>query len=220
MSVALSYRSLVVAPMATLHPAVASRFKRALDLLGAVVALVGLSWLYALVALAVRLDGKGPIIFAQERLGRDGKAFIVYKFRTMRTLTAAETEALRHEGRGSGILFKNRKDPRITRMGGFLRRSSLDELPQFWNVLKGEMSMVGPRPLPSEDSRYYEEWQWGRLAVTPGLTGLWQVSGRSRLGAEEMVRLDLHYVTHWSPWLDLAILFKTIKALITRDGAF
>lgn len=220
MSVALSYQATSASSLGGQHPAVVSRFKRGLDLLGAFVAFVGLGWLFALVALAVRWDGKGPIVFAQERLGRDGKPFTVYKFRTMRQLSPEETEALRHSGRGSGLLFKDRKDPRITRIGGFLRRSSLDELPQFWNILKGEMSMVGPRPLPSEDARYYEEWQWGRLAVTPGLTGLWQVSGRSRLSAEEMVRLDLHYVTHWSPWLDVAILFKTIKALITRDGAF
>lgn len=220
MSVVWSLPPASLVPSGAAHPSVRSWAKRALDLLGAAVALVGLSWVFALVALAVRLDGPGPILFRQERLGRDGRPFTLYKFRTMRRLSEAETEALRHGQRGSGLLFKDRKDPRITRMGGFLRRSSLDEFPQFWNVLRGEMSMVGPRPLPQEDSRYYEEWQWGRLAVNPGLTGLWQVSGRSRLSSEEMVRLDLHYVTHWSFWLDVAILFKTIKALLTRDGAF
>ena len=122
--------------------------------------------------------------------------------------------------RNSGLLYKDLHDPRLTRVGRWLRQNSLDELPQFINIFKGDMSLVGPRPLPVEDTRYYEEWQWGRLAVLPGLTGLWQVSGRSKLTAEQMVHLDLYYVENWTYGLEFFIIAKTFWVLLTRDGAY
>jgi lipopolysaccharide/colanic/teichoic acid biosynthesis glycosyltransferase len=196
-----------------------SRFKRAVDVLASLGGLIALSWLFALIAVAIRLDSKGPVFYKQVRLGKDRAPFTIYKFRTMRPDADQIGKALRHEGR-QGLLFKDLNDPRLTRVGRWLRRNSLDELPQLINILKGEMSLVGPRPLPAEDTRYYEDWQWGRLTVLPGLTGLWQVSGRSRLSAEQMVRLDLYYVENWTAFLDVFIILKTFWVLITRDGAY
>jgi lipopolysaccharide/colanic/teichoic acid biosynthesis glycosyltransferase len=196
------------------------RLKRGLDLLAAVTALFAFSWLFVLIAVAIKLDSRGPVFYKQMRLGKDRKPFQIWKFRTMRTdadVIGAET---RHNGRNSGLLYKDRHDPRLTRVGRWLRQNSLDELPQFINIFKGDMSLVGPRPLPVEDTRYYEEWQWGRLAVLPGLTGLWQVSGRSKLSAEQMVHLDLYYVENWTYGLELFIIAKTFWVLLTRDGAY
>jgi lipopolysaccharide/colanic/teichoic acid biosynthesis glycosyltransferase len=197
-----------------------SRLKRALDLGFALSGVFALSWLFALIALAIKLDSRGPVFFKQVRLGRDGRRFTIYKFRTMSENADALGAALRHDGRDGGLLFKDACDPRLTRVGRFLRQWSLDELPQVFNILKGEMSLVGPRPLPAEDARYYEDWQRRRLAVLPGLTGLWQVSGRSRLSSDEMVKLDLFYIREWTPGLELRIILKTFKVLLTRDGAY
>jgi lipopolysaccharide/colanic/teichoic acid biosynthesis glycosyltransferase len=197
-----------------------SRLKRGLDLLAAGTALVAFSWLFLLIALAIKLDSRGPVFYKQLRLGKDKQPFTIWKFRTMRPDADAIGEELRHSGRNSGLLFKDLNDPRLTRVGRWLRKNSLDELPQFINIFKGEMSLVGPRPLPVEDTRYYEEWQWGRLAVLPGLTGLWQVSGRSRLTAEQMVHLDLYYIENWTIGLELFIIAKTFWVLGTRDGAY
>ena len=197
-----------------------SRLKGAIDRVAALGGLVMCSWLFALIAIAIKLDSPGPVFFTQTRLGRDKKPFTIYKFRTMVSDADAQGHDLRHRQRISGILFKDEDDPRLTRVGRFLRRTSLDELPQLINIWRREMSLVGPRPLPLEDTRYYEDWQWGRLAVLPGLTGLWQVSGRSRLSAEQMVRLDLHYIQRWSLALEFSIILKTFVVLATRDGAY
>ena len=197
-----------------------SRFKRVVSFLAAIGGLLALSWLFALIAVVIRLDSKGKVFYRQKRLGKDGLPFTIYKFRTMYQDADELGAALRHQQDREGLLFKDLNDPRLTRVGRWLRQNSLDELPQLINILRGEMALVGPRPLPQEDTRYYEDWQWGRLTVMPGLTGLWQVSGRSRLSAEQMVRLDLYYIEHWSPFLDLFIIAKTFWVVITRDGAY
>ncbi|OQY86476.1 MAG: hypothetical protein B6D41_13375 [Chloroflexi bacterium UTCFX4] len=194
--------------------------KRAMDVLfaGALFVLLLLPMLF--IALAIKLTSPGPIIFAQYRVGRGGKIFTAYKFRTMRVGADDEKQDLAHLNEASGPLFKIRNDPRITIIGKILRRASLDELPQLLNVLKGDMSLVGPRPpLPNEVAQY-EEWHKRRLDVSPGVTGLWQVSGRSELSFDEMVMLDLYYIENWSPWLDIRILLKTIPALLTARGAY
>lgn len=197
-----------------------SRLKRAMDVVAALTGLVAFSWLFVLIAIAIKLDSRGPVFYKQMRLGKDRQTFTIWKFRTMRTDADAVGAALRHDGRNSGLLFKDLNDPRLTRVGRWLRKNSLDELPQFINIFKGDMSLVGPRPLPVEDTRYYEEWQWGRLAVLPGLTGLWQVSGRSKLSAEQMVHLDLYYIENWTLGLEFFIIAKTFWVLVTRDGAY
>lgn len=196
-----------------------SLFKRLVDLTAAGTGLLLFGWLFLLIAIAIRLDSRGSVFYRQLRLGKDGAPFTIYKFRTMHANADQLSAELRHNGRG-GLLFKNLEDPRLTRVGRWLRQTSLDELPQLLNILRGEMSLVGPRPLPVEDTRYYEDWQWGRLAVMPGLTGLWQVSGRSRLSSEQMVRLDLYYIENWTPYLDLFIILRTFWVVLTRDGAY
>ncbi|MEB3223843.1 MAG: sugar transferase [Candidatus Sericytochromatia bacterium] len=198
----------------------ASRLRRVVDVAGALVGLALTGWLFALIAVLIRLDSPGPILFRQQRLGRGGVPFTIFKFRTMRVGVEDAVGDVRHPAGRSELLYKDLADPRLTAVGSWLRRNSLDELPQLLNILRGEMALVGPRPLPVEDTRYYKAWQWGRLTVLPGLTGLWQVSGRSRLSSEEMVRLDLYYIEHWSPLLDALIIAKTFWVVITRDGAY
>ena len=172
------------------------------------------------IGLLVRWDSTGPALFAQRRVGRDGREFTMYKFRTMQIDAEDRVALLSDQNEASGLLFKIRHDPRVTRVGAFLRRYSLDELPQLINVLRGEMSLVGPRPaLPCEVARYDADTR-RRLAVQPGLTGLWQVSGRSDLPWAEAIRLDLRYVDNWSLGLDLAILFRTFGAVLSRRGAY
>jgi len=174
----------------------------------------------ALVALAVRLSSQGPVIFRQVRVGRDGEVFTVFKFRTMVVDAETHLEALWELSEGNGVLFKLKDDPRVTTVGRFLRRLSLDELPQLWNVLVGSMSLVGPRPaLPNEAERYGRSTA-RRLLVKPGITGLWQVSGRSDLSWEDSVRLDLYYVENWSFAGDIQILWKTVSAVMRGQGAY
>jgi exopolysaccharide biosynthesis polyprenyl glycosylphosphotransferase len=193
--------------------------KSVLDRVAAAVALLLLSPLLIGVAALIRLGSRGPAIFRQQRSGRDGKPFTMYKFRTMVVDAEDRLEALRVRNEGAGLLFKLVDDPRITRFGRFLRRTSIDEIPQLFNIVKGDMSLVGPRPaLPAETSQY-SEWVWRRLHVKPGLTGLWQVSGRSSLPWEEAIRMDLQYVNNWNLRLDLAILARTVRAVLSRDGA-
>ncbi|MEX1157611.1 MAG: sugar transferase [Thermomicrobiales bacterium] len=172
------------------------------------------------VALAIKLDSGGPILFRQERVGRNGRRFVCYKFRTM----VRDAESMREELLSSGNidlrLMKSQNDPRRTRVGKVLRKLSLDELPQFINILMGEMSIVGPRPPVPAEVAEYDDWHRGRLQVSPGLTGLWQVSGRSNLTFDEMVRLDLYYAEHWTPWLDIKIILRTIPAIVTARGAY
>jgi exopolysaccharide biosynthesis polyprenyl glycosylphosphotransferase len=194
--------------------------KRALDLLLVGSGLLAISPILALIALAVKLDSPGPILYRQQRVGKDGRPFSMFKFRSMCQDAERRLEALRAQNEATGPLFKMRQDPRVTRVGRVLRRWSLDELPQLFNVLRGEMSLVGPRPpLPTEVQKY-EDWQLGRLRAVPGLTGLWQVSGRSEVPFHDMVRLDLHYIRNWSLALDFEILLRTIPAVLTNRGAY
>ena len=194
--------------------------KRALDITVAAALLVLAAPLMLLIALAIKLDSPGPVIFRQRRVGKDGRPFTFYKFRGMVADAEARLHEVAHLNEVDGPIFKSRRDPRVTRVGRVLRRTSLDELPQLWNVLRGDMSLVGPRPpLPTEVTRY-EPWQRDRLLVPGGITGLWQVSGRNLLGFEDMVRLDLEYITRWSLWLDLRILLRTILVVLTARGAY
>ena len=195
-------------------------FKACSDLLLAGIALIVLAPLMLAIALVVRRSSPGPALFRQERVGRDGEPFTIRKFRTMSDSAEAELDLLIHHNEHDGVLFKIRDDPRCTAVGRKLRRYSLDELPQLWNVLAGQMSLVGPRPpLPSEVERYGDDVR-RRLLVKPGLTGLWQVSGRADLPWEEAVRLDLYYVDNWSPALDFLILWKTFNAVARGRGAY
>jgi exopolysaccharide biosynthesis polyprenyl glycosylphosphotransferase len=194
--------------------------KRVMDVLLSILLSVVILIPCAVIALIIKTSSTGPVIFRQERVGRGGKLFTAYKFRTMRVGADDEKEHLLHLNEATGPLFKMRNDPRMTRVGKWLRRTSLDELPQLFNVLRGDMSLVGPRPpLPNEVARY-EEWHKRRLDVAPGVTGLWQVSGRSELTFDEMVMLDLYYIENWSPWLDMWILVKTVPAMLTARGAY
>jgi exopolysaccharide biosynthesis polyprenyl glycosylphosphotransferase len=194
--------------------------KRALDLLITGAGVLAISPLLVAIAVAVKLDSPGPVFYRQQRVGKNGRHFWMYKFRSMVVDADRRLAELRTHNEATGPLFKMRRDPRITRIGGFLRRWSLDELPQLLNVLRGEMSLVGPRPpLPSEVAEY-EDWQMGRLRAVPGLTGLWQVSGRSEVPFHDMVRLDLHYIRNWSLGLDVEILLRTIPAVMTNRGAY
>ncbi len=194
--------------------------KRAIDLtLIALTAPVVL--LFAgLLALAIKLDSPGPAIFKQVRIGKDGKPFTTYKFRTMVADAEARKAELAQLNEADGPIFKIRDDPRQTRVGRFLRRSSLDELPQLWNVVRDEMSLVGPRPQIPDEVAQYDEWHHRRLEVKPGLTGLWQVLGRSDTSFDDMVRLDIYYAENWSPLMDLRILLETIPAVLSGKGAY
>jgi lipopolysaccharide/colanic/teichoic acid biosynthesis glycosyltransferase len=205
--------------------------KRSMDVLGSAAALLLLSPVFAIVALAIKISSKGPVLFKQERLGQYGKKFTVLKFRSMRT----DCDAKIHEdyvcqfisGQVDGSMpdrekpvFKIQADPRVTSVGRFLRKTSLDEIPQFWNVLVGNMSLVGPRPPVPYEYKAYDLWHRRRvLEIKPGITGLWQVEGRSRIRFDEMVRLDLKYARAWSIWLDVKILLQTPGAVVTGEGA-
>jgi exopolysaccharide biosynthesis polyprenyl glycosylphosphotransferase len=212
------------APLFELRPPVLTGWdwvvKRGFDLVvSALVLLVGLP-LWALLALAIKIDSRGPIFFVDRRIGVGEKEFAMLKFRTMVADAAARQRELEPENEAEGALFKIRDDPRVTRVGRFLRRFSLDEIPQVGNVLKGDMSLVGPRPLPLRDYQLLEDWHRRRYGVLPGMTGLWQISGRSGLSFDELVRLDFTYIENWSVWLDISIIVKTIPAVLTRRGAY
>jgi exopolysaccharide biosynthesis polyprenyl glycosylphosphotransferase len=194
--------------------------KRACDVVLSALGLLALLPLFAVVAAAVKATSPGPVVFRQERIGLRGRPFTLLKFRTMVAGADQQLDELRARNEADGPLFKLRQDPRVTRVGSVLRRYSIDELPQLWNVLKGEMSLVGPRPPLADEVALYEEWQLDRLEVRPGITGLWQVSGRSELSFEDYVRLDLFYVENWSVAYDLFILSKTIPLLVSTRGAY
>lgn len=196
--------------------------KELVDRVGAALALVALAPLLAGIAISIKLDrdGRGPVLFRQTRVGRDGAEFPIWKFRTMHPDAETRRSELQAPGSGNGVLFKLRDDPRVTRSGRWLRRFSLDELPQLVNVVRGEMSLVGPRPpLPDEVARYPSDMR-RRLRVKPGMTGLWQVSGRADLSWEDSVRLDLQYVENWSLTSDLVIMLRTGTAVLRRSGAY
>jgi len=201
------------------HRSVQSHFKRSLDIVGALVGLLILAALYIPLAIAIRFDSPGPILYSQERYGLKGKPFKIYKFRSMVENADALKAMVQNEAQG--LIFKNEQDPRITRVGQFLRKTSLDEFPQFWNVLKGDMSLVGTRPPTADEVSRYSPHHWQRLDVKPGLTGQWQVSGRSAIkDFEEIVSLDLAYQSAWTPLYDVKILLQTVYVLVSRSGAF
>jgi exopolysaccharide biosynthesis polyprenyl glycosylphosphotransferase len=194
--------------------------KRGFELICSAVALIALAPLLGLVALVIKLDSRGPVLFAQIRVGRHGRPFRVLKFRTMVSNAEDLIIDLRARNEVDGPLFKLHDDPRITRVGRAIRRFSIDEIPQLWNVVRGEMSLVGPRPaLFSEMDQWTVELR-SRLRVRPGLTGMWQVSGRSNLDFSEYVRLDLYYVDNWSLWRDLAIIARTVPVVLGKRGAY
>jgi lipopolysaccharide/colanic/teichoic acid biosynthesis glycosyltransferase len=193
--------------------------KRGLDIVGATAGLIVLSPLFGAVGVAILLTDGRPILFRQSRSGHRGRVFKVAKFRTMTPDADAQRAGLRQYNEVSGnASFKMTNDPRITATGRFLRRSSIDELPQLWNVLRGEMSLVGPRPHPLDDVAGYDSWHRGRLAMKPGITGLWQVEGRREADFDRWVRYDLEYIDRWSFWLDVQLLIKTIPALLRAEG--
>lgn len=201
------------------HPSVNSPIKRAIDIAGSLVGLGITAILFIPIAIAIKWDSPGPIFFTQTRCGWMGRRFKIIKFRSMYVNAEAKKEAVSNQVKGP--FFKNENDPRITRVGRFLRRKSWDELPQFWNVLKGEMSLVGTRPPTPDEVDYYDVPSWQRLDVKPGMTGEWQVSGRSRVrDFEEVIRLDLRYQQNWSLQYDLQLIFKTFILLFkdSRDA--
>lgn len=194
--------------------------KRAMDLTGAMVGLVLASPIMLVTAIAVKRCDGGPVIFAQERVGKNGVHFKMYKFRSMYMDAEERLAGLQKYNQVDGPAFKMENDPRVTPVGSFIRKTSIDELPQLWNVLKGEMSIVGPRPPIPREVAQYTDWDWGRLAVKPGLTCYWQVSGRSDVGFEDWMRLDLKYVEEQGFLTDMKILFKTVGVVLRGDGAY
>jgi exopolysaccharide biosynthesis polyprenyl glycosylphosphotransferase len=211
-------------PLFELKPPVFEGFdyalKRSFDLVGSTLITVLISPLLLACALAVKLTSRGPVIYRSIRPGIGGVPFACFKFRTMYRDADVHQLALEEHNEATGALFKIRRDPRVTPVGRLLRRFSIDELPQLFNVIRGEMSLVGPRPLPQRDYERLEDWHKKRYLVLPGITGLWQVSGRSDLDFDDLVRLDFLYLERWSVFLDLSILVKTVPAVLTRRGAF
>ncbi len=202
------------------HPEsiVTSRAKRALDILGGLVGLMLTATLIVPLAIVLKLDSPGPVFFKQTRVGLQGRRFTIWKFRSM--VANAEQLKATVANQATGHFFKNEDDPRVTRVGRFLRKTSLDEFPQFWNVLVGDMSLVGTRPPTEDEVAEYEPHHWRRLDVKPGLTGEWQVRGRSSVrDFEDVVRLDLSYQEKWSFFYDLQIIFKTILVVVVGRGA-
>lgn len=200
------------------HPSVRSQLKRGLDLVGALVGLALTLVLLVPIAAAIWLDNPGPIFYRQVRCGFRGQPFYLWKFRSM----VVNADALKHqvENQAQGLIFKNDSDPRVTRVGRWLRRTSLDEFPQFWNVLRGEMSLVGTRPPTLDEVQHYSPHHWQRLNVKPGLTGQWQAHGRSTItDFEAIVRLDLTYQAQWSLGHDLQLIWRTIGAVVLSRGA-
>jgi exopolysaccharide biosynthesis polyprenyl glycosylphosphotransferase len=194
--------------------------KRAFDLAGSLLALVMLSPLMLAVIVLIKLEDRGPVLFRQPRIGRDGSTFHCLKFRSMFVDADRMERGLREKAGHDGALFKMPDDPRITRVGAFIRRYSVDEVPQLLNVVRGDMSLVGPRPQQAWEVETYTDWEHRRLRVRPGMTGLWQVSGRSQLSFDEAIRLDLYYVDNWSMTADLAIMGKTVRAVLGSAGAY
>ncbi len=199
------------------HPSVASWMKRLIDIVGALVGLVITGILFIPIAVAIQIDDPGPIFFSQTRCGWMGKRFEIWKFRSM--CVDAEAKKSQVKNQVEGAFFKNEKDPRVTDIGRFLRRTSLDELPQFWNVLKGDMSLVGTRPPTPDEVERYEVPEWQRLDVKPGMTGEWQVNGRSKVRSfEDVIRLDLQYQKNWSLLYDFKLIFKTVVILFNKNS--
>ncbi|MEA5516539.1 anti-sigma factor antagonist [Nodularia sp. UHCC 0506] len=204
-------------PLPATHPSVASWMKRFIDIVGALVGLVITGFLFIPIIISIQIDDPGPIFFGQIRCGWMGKRFKIWKFRSM--CVDAEAKKSQVKNQVEGAFFKNEKDPRVTRVGRFLRRTSLDELPQFWNVLKGDMSLVGTRPPTPDEVERYEVPEWQRLDVKPGMSGEWQVNGRSKVRSfEDVIRLDLEYQKNWSLLYDLKLIFKTVAILFNKNS--
>jgi len=194
--------------------------KRVLDVVFSLILILSLSPLFVIAALLIKFSSDGPILFRQERLGLNKRRFPIFKFRTMVPHAEMLLAGLEKQNEVSGPVFKIKKDPRITPTGRFLRRTSIDELPQLFNVLKGDMSLVGPRPLPVRDYEgFNEDWQRRRFSVRPGITCVWQVSGRSSIPFEQWMKMDLQYMDEWSLWLDMKILARTVSAVLKGSGA-
>ena len=194
--------------------------KRCLDIAGGFAGLSIIAMLFPFIAAAIRLESPGPIFFGQDRVGVNGRIFRCWKFRSMYLDAEARKQELMAQNEMSGAMFKMKDDPRITRTGKFLRKTSLDELPQFWNVVRGEMSLVGTRPPTPDEVKTYENWHRKRICIKPGISGLWQVSGRSQItDFDEIVRLDISYIEQWSLWLDVKILFKTFWVVVAGHGS-
>ncbi|MFJ8259756.1 sugar transferase [Peribacillus asahii] len=197
------------------------RMKRLVDIIGSLLGLILLSPIILIVAILIKIESpKGSVFFKQVRVGKGETTFQMYKFRSMITDAEDRLKDLLELNEVSGAMFKMKDDPRITRIGKFIRKTSIDELPQLWNVLKGEMSLVGPRPPLLREVEEYSSYDKQRLLVTPGCTGLWQISGRSNLSFNEMVKLDLKYIANRSIWFDIRIIFKTAFALISSKDAY
>jgi len=195
-------------------------FKRAVDVVVGTLLLIVSSPVMAIAALAIRLESPGAPIFSQPRAGLNGKPFKVYKLRSMYKDADKDKHKLADLNEAEGPMFKIKDDPRQTRVGRVLRKLSIDELPQFWNVLKGDMSVVGPRPALMNEVAEYDDWHSERLRVKPGITGLWQISGRSELTFDEMVLLDVYYIENWSPTLDFKIMLRTVPHVLSGRGAY
>jgi lipopolysaccharide/colanic/teichoic acid biosynthesis glycosyltransferase len=206
-------------PSLVLHPSINSPLKRSIDILGAIVGLILTGVITLPIAIAIYVNNPGPIFYSQQRCGLHGKLFRIWKFRSMVT----DAESLQHlvTNQARGCIFKNDRDPRVTAVGHILRRTSLDELPQFWNVLWGDMSLVGTRPPTLAEVQGYSPRHWERLNVKPGITGEWQANGRSQIDDfEQIVKLDLRYQQRWSIAYDLYLVVKTISAVLQRKGAY
>lgn len=201
------------------HPSAISKSKRLIDILGALIGLVITGLLFFPVAIAIQIDDPGPVFYRQTRCGLNGRLFRIWKFRSMKVNADQMKHLVKNEADGN--IFKNRNDPRVTRVGRILRKTSLDEFPQFWNVLKGEMSLVGTRPPTVDEVKQYKPHHHERLKVKPGITGEWQVNGRSQVkDFEQIVQLDLAYQKKWSIRYDLVLILKTLVAVVNRKGAF
>lgn len=198
---------------------IASIPKAILDKIGAIVGVILALPLTFFIILAIKIEDKGPIFFKQIRSGINGRPFVFYKFRTMNVNAEDQRDELLSSNEMSGPVFKITNDPRVTRVGRILRKTSMDELPQFVNVLKGEMSLVGPRPPIPEEVEQYEKWQYRRLSVKPGITCLWQINGRNNIDFDQWMKLDLLYIDNWSFWTDIKIILKTIPAVLRSNGA-
>ena len=193
--------------------------KRAIDIIGAGSGLLLLSPVIVIVACAIKFTSKGPIFFSQKRVGKNGELFDMYKFRSMVVNAEELKEKLAHQNEMSGPMFKMKDDPRVTKVGKFIRKTSLDELPQLWNVLKGDMSLVGPRPSLPKEVAQFEKWMYKRLSVKPGLTCFWQVSGRNNIDFEDWMKLDIKYVDERNFWIDIKLIFKTVLVLFGDKNA-
>lgn len=195
--------------------------RRAMDCIGAGIGLLLLSPLFALTAVLIKLESKGPVLFSQTRIGKDGEEFRCWKFRSMfRDAEQRKQELLQLNEMAGGVTFKMKHDPRVTRVGRFIRKASIDELPQLWNVFNGDMSLVGPRPAVPQEVAQYSAHERQRLAVKPGITCIWQVSGRSDIPFNEQVLMDIEYIRRRSLWLDISLLLRTIPAVLLARGSY